>query len=263
VKIGVLVKQVPDTESRIVPNGDGSGIDESGLKFVPNPYDEFAIELGLQLSEAGAQEVVVIGLGPERAMDALRTALAMGADRAVHLVDDAYQDGDAQSTARALAAVVEKEGFDLVLAGRQAVDDDDMQVPQLVAEALGWPSVSNVHAFEMGDGGFEARRSTDGGEVEVWKVSLPAVASADKGLNEPRYASLPGIMKAKRKPVDSPAPADLGLDPERIGAAGRAVQLSGYRSPPARPPGRIIEGADLGAKVKELVSALRSEAKVV
>ena len=263
MKIGVLVKQVPDTESRIVPSSDGASISEDGLKFVPNPYDEFAIEQALQLKEANGGEVVVFGLGPNRALDALRTALAMGADRAVHLSDDAYQGGDAIATARALAAAVKKEEIELVFAGRQAVDDDNMQVPQLVAEELGWPSLSSVHSFELKDGAIEARRFSDGGEDEVWSSSLPAVVSADKGLNEPRYASLPGIMKAKKKPVDTPAPGDLGLDAASLGQAGSRLSVTNYAEPPARPAGRIIDEGDLSASVKELVRALREEAKVI
>ena len=152
MKIGVFLKQVPDTETKIRITGDGGGIETGDIKWIVNPYDEFAVEAGLRLKEAAGGEVVVVSLGAARTLDAARTALAMGADRAVILDDDGFQGGDALATARALAKVAEKEEFDVVFGGRQAIDSDDSQVPQIVAGLLGWPHATWITSFEH-DGG--------------------------------------------------------------------------------------------------------------
>lgn len=264
MKIGVLLKQVPDTETKIRIKPDGSGIETGEIKWIVNPYDELAVEAGLRLKEKVGGEVVVVSLGPTRAQDALRTALAMGADRAILLDNEAFQDGDSLSTSRALAKVVQQEGFEIVFAGKQALDDDAVQVPQIVAELLDWPHVTNIESFELQGGGDVARvkRGVGGGVTEVIDARLPVVLSCDKGLNEPRYASLPGIMKAKTKPLAKKSPADLGLDAGEVGRAGAVVVASEFHLPPDRPAGRIIEG-DLPAACAELVRLLREEAKVV
>jgi electron transfer flavoprotein beta subunit len=261
VKIGVFLKQVPDTETKIRINGDGDGIEAGDIKWIVNPYDEFAVEAGLQLKEAAGGEVVILSLGAARSLDAARTALAMGADRAVILDDDGFAGGDALATARALARAVEKEGLDVVFAGRQAIDHDNSQVPQIVAGLLGWPHATWITSFEHEGDTATIKRAIGGGSVEVAKVSLPAVFSCNKGLNEPRYASLPGIMKAKSKPVTRYTPADLDLAGQ-CGAEGSSVRLFDYHMPPPRPDGRILEG-DTAEQVKELVRLLREEAKVL
>jgi len=261
VKIGVFLKQVPDTESKIRAAGDGSGIESGDVKWIVSPYDEFAVEAGLQLKEKSGGEVVVVSLGPARTLDAARTALAMGADRAVILDDDGFQGSDPLGTSRALAAVARKEGFDIIFCGRQAIDEDNNQVPQIVAGLLDWPHASWINSFESEGETATVKRPVGGGKVEVVKVRLPAVFSCTKGLNEPRYASLPGIMKAKSKPVARYSPADLELDGQ-VGAAASVVQLTAYQMPPARPGGRLLDG-EVGDQVKELVRLLRQEAKVL
>jgi electron transfer flavoprotein beta subunit len=261
VKIGVLLKQVPDTESRIKPAADGKGVDPADIKWIVNPYDEFAIEQALLVKGTTATEVVVVSLGPARTVDAARTALAMGADRAVILDEDAFQGSDAFGVARALAAVIEKEGIDLVFAGKQAIDDDNVQVPQMVAALLGWPHAAGIVGFAQDGDAAKVKRGVGGGSVEHVKVRLPAVFTCDKGLNTPRFASLPGIMKAKTKPVKKYSAADLGVDGD-VGAGNARVTFSGYHAPPPRPPGRLLPG-EMPDQVKELVRLLRQEAKVL
>ena len=262
MKIGVLLKQVPDTESKIRLAADGSGIEEGDIKWIISPYDEFAVEAALRLKEAqGAEEVVVLSLGPARCVDAARTALAMGADRAVILDDEGFSGSDALGTSRAIAAAIEKEDLGIVFAGRQAIDRDNNQVPQSVAGLLDWPHATWINSFEFGGDTATIKRPVGGGKVEVVEVTLPAVFTCTKGLNEPRYASLPGIMKAKRKPVTNYSPADLGVEGE-VGSDAALVNFGGYHSPPPRPQGRLLEG-ELSDQVGELVRCLREEAKVL
>ncbi len=260
MNIGVLLKQVPDTESKIRATGDGSGIEEGDIKWIISPYDEFAVEEALRLKEkTGAGEVLIFSLGPSRTLDAARTALAMGADRAVILDDDGFAGSDALGVARALAAAIGKEDCGIVFAGRQAIDTDSNAVPQIVAGLLEWPHATWINGFEFEGETATVKRPVGGGNVEVVKVRLPAVFTCTKGLNEPRYASLPGIMKAKRKPVTNYSADDLGVD---VGADNAQVALSDFRSPPGRPPGRILSG-ELSDQVAELVKLLREEAKVL
>ena len=262
MKIGVLVKQVPDTESKIRVNGDGSGIEEGDIKWIVSPYDEFAIEEALTLkASAGAEEVVVFSLGQARTVEAARTALAMGADRAVILDDEGFAGSDALGVGKALAAAIEKEGIGIVFAGRQAIDQDSNQVPQIVAGVLGWPHATWINSFEHEGETAKVKRPVGGGNVEVVRVNLPAVFTCTKGLNTPRYASLPGIMKAKRKPVVRYSPGDLGVE-GTVGAGAAKAVHSDYQMPPARPEGRMLSG-ELSDQVRELVRALREDAKVL
>ena len=198
MKIVVAIKHVPDTEARIKVGSDGASIDETGLKWIASPFDEYAVEEALQLRDAaGSGEVVVIGAGPAEAAATLRQGLAMGADRAV-LVEDArffYADGLAR--AEALAAVARAESPDLVLMGKQGVGPDESQTAPMVAELLGLPHVTAVTRLEISGGRFTAHREIEGA-VEVHEGTLPVVLSIDKGINEPRYASLKGIMAAKK-----------------------------------------------------------------
>lgn len=256
MKIGVLVKQVPDTETKIKIKEDGNGIDDSGVKFIVSPYDEFAIEEALKTKEANAEsEVTVVSLGPARCVEAIRTALAMGADKAIH-IDDEGQTPDSYVIAKALANVLQGQGFDIVFAGKQAIDGDMGQVPPLVAQFLGWPQVMVLEKIEIADGKATATRRISGGAKEVYEVALPAIFGCDKGLNTPRYASLPGIMKAKSKPVEA-----LKLS-EQKGDAEAKVVYSNYRLPPEKAPGKILAG-ELPDQVNELVKLLREEAKVI
>lgn len=260
MKIGVLLKQVPDTETKIRPNGDGSGIEEGDVKWIISPYDEIAVEAALKLKEkVGDAEVLIFSLGPARCLDAARTALAMGGDRAVILDDDGFDGSDALGVARALAAAAEKEECGILFAGRQAIDTDGNAVPQIVAGLLEWPHATWITSFEFEGETAKIKRPVGGGNVEVARVRLPAVFTCSKGLNEPRYASLPGIMKAKRKPVTRYTADELGVD---VGADNAQVTLSDFRLPPGRPPGRILSG-ELSDQITELVKALREEAKVL
>ena len=262
MKIGILVKQVPDTETKVRVRGDGSGIEEGDVKWIVSPYDEFAIEEGLKLkTSAGAEEVVVFSLGPARTLEAARTALAMGADRAVILDDEGYEGSDANGVARALAAALEKEGIGIVFAGRQAIDADANQVPQIVAALLEWPHATWINSFEHEGETATVKRPVGGGKVEVARVRLPAVFTCTKGLNTPRYASLPGIMKAKSKPVTRYSPADLGVEGD-VGSDNALATHTANQPPPPRPEGRVLEG-DLSDQVRELVRCLREEAKVL
>ncbi len=249
MKIAVCIKRVPDTETRIKIGADGKSIDESGVKFVPNPFDEYAVEEALKLKEQTNGEVVAVCLGPDASQETLRTALAMGADRGILLKVESLPR-DPLVVARALAAELEQGGYDLVLFGKLAVDDYDQAVGPMVAELLGLPSVSAVTRLEITDGHATAQREVEGA-VEVVEFTLPAIVTAEKGLNEPRYPALRGIMLAKKKPLDI---KDLDLDEG-------GIEVLALTLPPDRKAGRIIgEGA---AAVPALVEALRNEAKVL
>ena len=245
MKIAVCIKRVPDTETRI--KVAGAKIDETGVKFIANPYDEFAVEAALQLKQKAGGEIVAISLGPDSVQETIRTALAMGADRGLHLKTDG-QPYDTLSVASALAA--ELKGYDLILLGKMAIDDYNHAMAPALAELLGLPCVSAVTALTIDGTKGTAEREVEGG-VEVLSFPLPAVISTDKGLNKPRLPTLPGIMAAKKKPMES-KPAALGV--ARVSV--RALAL-----PPERPAGRIIgEGA---AAVPELIRLLQTEAKVL
>jgi electron transfer flavoprotein beta subunit len=258
------MKQVPDTEAQIRVKPDGSGIVDGDIKFVMNPYDEYGVEEALLLKEKFGGTVTIVCLGPERAVEAIRTGLAMGVDKAVHLDDPAFEGGDAFSTAKALAAAIKSMEYDLIFCGKQAIDDDLAQVGSALAEMLGIPQVVVVTKVEVSEDTKKAKvnRQIIGGE-EIIEVPLPAVLTAQKGLNEPRYASLPGIMKAKKKEVKSVKVADLGLDSSAVGAAGAKAKIIKMYSPPQREAGNIIEGDTAEEKAPKLAKLLREEAKAI
>ena len=250
MKIAVCIKRVPDSEARVKIAGDGKSLDEAGVKFILNPYDEFAVEEALKRKEAaGAGEVVVVALGSAAAQETIRTALAMGADRGVLLQTDKIP-ADGFEVAKALAAELKDGGWDLVLFGKMAIDDYNHQVGPMTAELLGLPCVTAVAHLKLENGKGEAEREVEGG-VEVVDFPLPAVITTDKGLNEPRYPALKGIMAAKKKPLD--------VKPTQLGAGSMSVQT--LTPPPERKEGRIV-GEGAGA-VAELVRLLREEAKVL
>ncbi|MBI2203220.1 MAG: electron transfer flavoprotein subunit beta/FixA family protein [Candidatus Rokubacteria bacterium] len=259
MKIAVLVKQVPDTATQMKVAGTAKAIETAGITWIVSPYDEYAVEEALRIREKRGQvEVVVMSLGPDRVKEALRSCLAMGADRAVHVNDPALAEADTLMAARALAAVIKQEAPDLVLTGRQAIDDDMGAVPAQVAEILGWPCAYWIMEEAIADDGKTVRigRQVEGG-LEIFDVPMPAVLSAQKGLNEPRYPTLKGIMGAKKKEIKDVKASDLGL-------AAEAPQLPvvALEALPPRPPGRIIPG-DVATAVKELVRSLREEAKAI
>jgi electron transfer flavoprotein beta subunit len=263
LKIVVLVKSVPDTESKIKIAGDGASIDPQGLKYVMNPYDEFAVEEGIRIRERLKDDtsVVVVSLGPDRVVDVLRTALAMGADDAIHVSDPAFEGGDALANARVLAEVVRPLGADLVLGGKQGIDDDSAQTLPAVAEFLGIGQALIVTELTIEGGTATARRRIEGGD-ELVELKLPVAITCEKGLNEPRYASLPGIMKAKKKEIKKVTLGDLSLEAGQVGAAGSRSKVVKYHALPERPPVKMIPG-DAAAQAKELARLLREEAKVI
>ena len=250
MKIVCCIKRVPDSEARVKIAPDGRSIDEAGVKFVMNPYDEFAVEEALRRKEkAGTGEVVVLSLGPAAAQETIRTALAMGADRGVLLQADKIP-ADSFETARLIAAELKTGSWDLILFGRLAIDDYNHQVGVLVAELLGLPCVSAVSHLDIEGSKGVAEREIEGG-IEVVEFPLPAVLTVDKGLNEPRYPALKGIMAAKKKPLD--------IRPVQPGSG--AISVTALTPPPERKEGKIV-GEGAGA-VGELVRLLREEAKVL
>lgn len=250
MKIAVCIKRVADSETRVKIAADGKSLDEAGVKFVLNPYDEFAVEEALQRKEkSGAGEVAIVCLGPAAAQETIRTALAMGADRGVLLQTDRIP-ADGLEVAKALAAELQAGGYDLILFGKLAIDDSNHQVGPMVAELLGLPCVTAIAHLQLEAGTGVAGREIEGA-MEVVEFPLPAVLTTDKGLNEPRYPALKGIMAAKKKPLE--------VKPVTLGAGG--IEILAMLPPPERKAGRIVgEGA---AAVPELVRLLREEAKVL
>ncbi|MDI3256376.1 MAG: electron transfer flavoprotein subunit beta/FixA family protein [Kyrpidia sp.] len=255
MNIIVCMKQTFDTEERIVlENGK---IKEDGVKFVINPYDEYAVEEAIRLKEQHGGQVTVITLGPTRAEEALRTALAMGADEGV-IIDDPALFGDEYTASRVLAKAIEKHPYDIILCGNQAVDDGSGQVAVRVAELLGIPHIGTVTKLEVADGKVTAHRDAEG-DVEIVEGRPPILVTAQQGLNEPRYPSLIGIRKANKKPLTRYTAAELGLD---AGTASAKSEILETFLPKPKAGGRILQG-DLAAQVKELVQALRTEEKVL
>jgi electron transfer flavoprotein beta subunit len=262
MEIVVLVKQVPDTESMVQIAGDGISIKTEDIKWIMNPYDELAVEEALQIREAQGGTVTILSLGPQKAIEAIRTALAMGADKGVHVNDPAAAGSDALATAKILSAALKQIPYDLIIAGHRAVDEDNYQVASAIAEFLNIPQISMVVKTELFDGKIKCHRTLEGGAVVV-EASLPAMITTQRGLNEPRYASLPGIMKAKKKPVGVKTIADLGIDPARVGAANRKVKIKSLRFPPQRQAVRMIEGESAAQVAARLVSVLHEETKII
>jgi len=259
VEIVVLLKQVPATESLIEIAADGVSIKTADIKWVMNPYDEFAVEEALQLREKHGGTVTILSVGAQKTIEAIRTALAMGADKGVLIDDPAAAKCDALGIAQIIAATLKDVPFDVIIAGQRAVDDDNFQVGQAVAEFLKIPHISMVIKEEIVDGKIKCQRTIEGGIIFL-EAPLPALFTTQRGLNEPRFASLPGIMKAKKKPLDIKTIADLGLDSADLQPLSRIKAL---KRPPERKGGRIIAGESAQAKVAELVRALHEEAKVI
>ena len=266
MKIAVCLKQVPDTEARLRVNGDGTWIEEEDLPFTINESDECALEEALEIAEAAegeGGEVVVFSLGPDRVGEALRKALALGAHRAVHLNDEAFAGGDAVSNARALAAAVAREDFDLILTGSQSDDMGFGVTASLIAGHLGLPHAWLVMGIEVEEGG-TARvvREMEGGKNEILRLALPAVLEVQAGINHPRYASLKGIMQAKRKPIDKVGVAELGLALEEVGSRGACLELLSVGFPESGAAAQILEG-DPVSVAAALVEKLQKEARVL
>jgi electron transfer flavoprotein beta subunit len=257
MNIYVCIKQVPDTETKIKLNADSSGIDTTGIKWIMSSYDEFAVEEALRLKEKNAgSTVTVISAGPARVVDTLRTALAMGADNGIHI--EIPETADNNLAAKALAGALKKEAkVDIVFTGKEALDDGAAQTSQLTAEYFGMPCITVALNVEYSASSVKCKREIEGGAFEVVEAPLPALIAAQKGLNEPRYASLPNIMKAKKKEVKALKMADVG-----VSDADQKIRYKNFQLPPPKQAGKKIAG-DPAAQAKELVRLLHEEAKVV
>lgn len=256
MNIVVCIKQVPDTETQIKIAADGKTVGTDDIKWVMNPYDEFGVEEALRIQKAKGGTVTVVGAGPKRVTESLRTALAMGADKAILVEDDGLYGADPLTVAKILAAAIKPLAADIIFLGMRAVDDDAGVVGSALAEFLDLPVLNVVTKVELGEGTVKAMRPVEG-QTLVLESSLPVVITAQKGLNEPRYASLPGIMKAKKKPLETKTLADLGVD-----KAGKA-EIVAITPPPARAAGKAISGETAGEVAASLAKALRDEAKVI
>jgi len=249
MKVLVAVKRVVDYNVKIRVKADRTGVETANVKMSMNPFDEIAVEEAIRLREQGkATEVIAVSIGPAQSQETIRTALAMGADRGIHVA----AEGEIQplAVAKLLKAVVDAEAPGLVILGKQAIDDDSNQTGQMLAALLGWPQGAFASKVTIGDGRVEVTREVDGG-LETVDLALPAIVTTDLRLNEPRYASLPNIMKAKKKPIDALTPEGLGVD-----VAPRLTTLS------VEEPAKRQAGAKVGS-VAELVDKLRNEAKVI
>ena len=260
MNILVFVKRVPDTESRIRVQRETRAIAEDGLNFVVSPYDEYAVEEALRLKEAKGGTVRVVTVGPGEAAAVLRKGLAMGADEAFLIQDGSPETYDGLRTARILARAVERKfaGADLLLFGKQSVGADNSQVPAMTAELLGLPQATVVTRLEVGDGAATAFREIEGGTEKV-VLTLPAVVTAQKGLNEPRYETLRGIMAAKKKEIPVVTLDELGLGPDELASR---LEITGLDAPAPRKAGRVLQG-EPAETARELARILRDEAKVI
>ncbi|MDQ1256138.1 MAG: electron transfer flavoprotein beta subunit [Candidatus Hydrogenedentes bacterium] len=258
MKVAVLVKRVPDTASVLQIADDGKSVNTGGLKYVMSPYDEHAVEQAIKLKETHGGEVVVVSLGPPETKDIVRSALAMGADSGLLVTGDGISGLTNKGIALALSAAVKPLGADLILAGKQAVDDDGSQVPERVAELLGLPHVSVITRFDLNGTTATVDREIEGGHY-TYDVPLPAVFTTQKGINTPRYPTLPNIMKAKKKPIVETGLAELGLGPDAMAAQLSVEALS---LPRQKRLCRVIQG-DSDERVRELVRVLRVEEKVL
>ncbi len=261
--IVVLLKQVPNTETVIKIENDGRYIATSGIKWVINPYDEYAVEAALRLKDSQGANVTILSLGPQRTVESIRAALAMGADKGILVDDPAAEGSDALGKARILTAALKQIPHDLIFCGHRAVDDDENQVGIMVAELLGIPHLGLAVAVEVTNGGVKINRPIEGAKVQL-ETRLPTLVTIGgaHAIWNPRYASLPGIMKAKKKPLEIKKLADLGLSSEQVGTAAAKIMITSLEMPVPRQAGSIISG-DTVTKAKELVRLLHEEAKVI
>ena len=249
MKVLVPVKRVIDYNVKIRVKADQTGVETANVKMSMNPFDEISVEEAIRMKEAGtATEVIVVSVGPQQCQETIRTALAMGADRGILVLTDVT--AEPLAVAKILKALVGREKPGLVIVGKQAIDDDSNQTGQMLAALLGWSQATFASKIALGDGSAQVTREVDGG-LETLKVTLPAVVTSDLRLNEPRYASLPNIMKAKKKPIDTMSPADLGVD------VNPRLKTLKVIDPPKRQAGVKVE------TVAELVNKLKNEAKVI
>ncbi len=249
MKVLVPVKRVIDYNVKIRVKSDQTGVETANVKMSMNPFDEISVEEAIRLKEAGTvDEIIVVSIGVQQCQETIRTALAMGADRGIHVKSD--EDLEPLAVAKLLKALVEKEAPELVILGKQAIDDDSNQTGQMLAALLGWSQGTFVSNIELGDGGAKVTREVDSG-LEIIEVGLPTIVTVDLRLNEPRYASLPNIMKATKKPIDEVAPTDLGVD------TAPRLQTLKVEEPPVRQAGVMVDS------VAALVDKLKNEARII
>jgi electron transfer flavoprotein beta subunit len=256
MEIVVCIKRTPDTTARVKPSGDGKALDPQGVEFIINPYDELAIEQAVRTKEKLGGTVTAVMLDPEANQTIMRKAMAMGIDKGIIL--QGGQTFDAFGVAKALAGAIQKQKFDIVFCGKQGIDDDNYQVPSMLAYLLGIPRVNVVIKMDIADNIVTANRQIEGGE-EVVKMKLPCLVSCQRGLNEPRFPSLKGIMDAKKKP----------LEVVKLDSFESTLDVVKLESPPSRPPGRIVANVngktadDVRKASQELIRLLKEEAKVL
>ena len=278
MKIVVLVRQTPDTEAQITANSSGNGIDESSIKWILNPFDEFAVEEAVQIKENTGAEVIILGVGPDRALETIRTALAMGGDSAIHIKDDNFGATDSYATAKLIAAKIKAIGeVDLILAGKKWIDEESGQVPIQVAAELNIPQATIATKVEIDEATKTAKvQSEIEGGQRIIELSFPALVTTERGINEPRYASLPGIMKAKKKPLeevtlDTINLEELGLTAESLGVAGSRYKVDNIDIPVINRSLNVLKGGnsdmveagEVQAAAENLTKLLREEAKII
>jgi electron transfer flavoprotein beta subunit len=255
MKILVCLKQVPHQDARLDVNADGTWITEDNIKFEINAYDTYALEEALRIKDAGEAEVVVVSIGPDRVTQALRTALGMGADRAVHVKDPEIEGSDVLGLAKVLAAVAKEEAPDLILMGMMGDDGNFAAVGPMLAELVGLPHASAVVKAEKKNGSYEVERELEGGALQVFEFPAPCLLTVQTGINQVRYASLKGIMAAKKKPVDVKTAADLGLSGQ-VGAGAAKISIEKVYVPPKGEGAEMIEGS-VDEVVQKLVGKIR------
>ncbi len=278
MKIVVLVRQTPDTEAQITANSSGNGIDESSIKWILNPFDEFAVEEAVQIKENTGAEVIILGVGPDRSLETIRTALAMGGDSAIHIKDDNFGATDSYATAKLIAAKIKAIGdVDLILAGKKWIDEESGQVPIQVAAELNIPQATIATKVDIDEATKTAKvQSEIEGGQRIIELSFPALVTTERGINEPRYASLPGIMKAKKKPLeevtlDTINLEELGLTAESLGVAGSRYKVDNIDIPVINRSLNVLKGGnsdmveagEIQAAAENLTKLLREEAKII
>jgi electron transfer flavoprotein beta subunit len=278
MKIVVLVRQTPDTEAQITANSSGNGIDESSIKWILNPFDEFAVEEAVQIKENTGAEVIILGVGPDRALETIRTALAMGGDSAIHIKDDNFGATDSYATAKLIAAKIKAIGdVDLILAGKKWIDEESGQVPIQVAAELNIPQATIATKVDIDEATKTAKvQSEIEGGQRIIELSFPALVTTERGINEPRYASLPGIMKAKKKPLEEVTLEtinleELGLTAESLGVAGSRYKVDNIDNPVINRSLNVLKGGnsdmveagEIQAAAENLTKLLREEAKII
>ena len=263
MKIVVLLKKTPDTETKIAISSDGTSIDHSATKYITNPYDLHAIEEALKIKQSvGDAEIVLASFTDPSTKELMIKGLGMGADRGLIINNEGLENLDSLGVAKVLAAALKEESADLVLCGRHAIDDDNMHVGIMTAALLDMPHVNVASKVEVDGSALKIERLVEAGQVEVFEGSLPALIGVDKAINTPRYAALPGIMKAKRKPFDIKTVSDFGLSVDELNTSTK-VKAVKYEYPAEKPSGKIFKGEDVGSMVEKVVNLLKDEAKVL